>query len=88
MMGTAARMPLTAPRRLIRNERSQTSVSRLWIRPFGERTPALLMSYVEAAEALDGQRHHRLDLGDLADVRDLRFDPPVRFGKAGQRRLE
>ena len=44
--------------------------------------------HVEAAEALDGQRHHRLDLGDLADVRDLRFDPPVRFGKAGQRRLE
>ena len=41
---TAARMPLTAPRRLIRNARSQSSVARLWIRPFGESTPALLIS--------------------------------------------
>ena len=44
MTATAARMPLTAPRRLTRKARSQSSVARLWIRPFGESTPALLIS--------------------------------------------
>ena len=39
---TAARIPLTAPSTLTRNARSQSSVARLWMRPFGERTPALL----------------------------------------------
>src|SRR4051812_24357108 len=43
MTGTAARMPLTAPRTLTRNARSQSAVSRLWMRPFGESTPALLI---------------------------------------------
>ena len=42
--GTAARMPLTAPSTLTRNARSQSSVVRLWMRPFGESTPALLIS--------------------------------------------
>ncbi len=42
--GTAARMPLTGPRTLMRNARSQSSAARLWIRPFGESTPALLIS--------------------------------------------
>ena len=41
---TAALIPLTAPRTLTRNARSQSSVARLWIRPFGESTPALLIS--------------------------------------------
>ena len=36
-------MPLTAPRTLIRKARSQSSVRRLWMRPFGESTPALLI---------------------------------------------
>src|SRR5688500_16335026 len=40
--GTAARMPLTAPRTLTSNARCQSSVVRLWMRPLGERTPALL----------------------------------------------
>src|SRR6478672_12938849 len=44
MTGTAARMPLTAPRTLTRKARSQSSVDRLWMRPFGESTPALLIS--------------------------------------------
>src|SRR4051812_48063815 len=44
MTGTAARMPLTAPRMLTRNARSQSSVLRLWMRPFGASTPALLMN--------------------------------------------
>ena len=44
MTGTAARMPFTAPRTLTRNARSQSSVARLWIRPLGESTPALLIS--------------------------------------------
>ena len=44
MTATAARMPLTAPRTLIRKARSQSSVARLWMRPFGESTPALLIS--------------------------------------------
>ena len=44
MTATAARMPLTAPRTLIRNARSQSSVARLWIRPFGASTPALLIN--------------------------------------------
>ena len=44
MTGTAARMPLTAPITLTRNARSQSSVVRLWIRPFGASTPALLTS--------------------------------------------
>ena len=44
MTATAARMPLTAPRTLIRKARSQSSVARLWIRPLGESTPALLIS--------------------------------------------
>ncbi len=43
MTPTAALMPLTAPRTLTRNERSQSSVSRLWMRPFGASTPALLI---------------------------------------------
>ena len=44
MTATAARMPLTAPSTLIRKARSQSSVARLWIRPLGESTPALLIS--------------------------------------------
>ena len=43
MTGTAARIPLTAPRTLIRKARSQSSVARLWMRPLGESTPALLI---------------------------------------------
>src|SRR3954471_14944142 len=31
MTGTAARMPFTAPRTLMRNARSQSSVERLWM---------------------------------------------------------
>src|SRR5215469_14078299 len=42
--GTAARIPLTGPSTLTPNARSQSSVARLWILPFGDRTPALLMS--------------------------------------------
>ncbi len=42
--GTAARMPLTGPSTLTRKARSQSSVARLWIRPFGDSTPALLIS--------------------------------------------
>ena len=44
MTATAARIPLTAPRTLMRKARSQSSVARLWIRPFGDSTPALLIS--------------------------------------------
>ena len=43
MTATAARMPLTAPSRLTRKACSQSSVLRLWMRPFGESTPALLI---------------------------------------------
>src|SRR5579864_8353915 len=43
MTGTAARIPLTAPRTLTRKARSQSSVARLCTRPFGDSTPALLM---------------------------------------------
>ena len=39
---TAARMPLTAPSTLMRKERSQSSLDKLWMRPFGASTPALL----------------------------------------------
>src|SRR3954452_1810551 len=42
--GTAARIPFTAPRTFTRNDRSQSSVARLWMRPLGASTPALLMS--------------------------------------------
>ena len=38
------RMPLTAPRTLMRKARSQSSVVRLWMRPLGDSTPALLIS--------------------------------------------
>ncbi len=41
---TAAVMPLTAPITLTRKARSQSSTVRLWIRPLGESTPALLIS--------------------------------------------
>src|SRR3954451_4804971 len=44
MNGTAARIPLTAPSTFTRKARSQSSVVRLWIRPFGERTPAFEIS--------------------------------------------
>ena len=42
--GTAARMPLTGPSTLMWKARSQSSVARLWILPFGDSTPALLIS--------------------------------------------
>ena len=42
MTPTAALMPWTAPSTLTSNARRQSSVVRLWIRPFGDRTPALL----------------------------------------------
>src|SRR5215813_2981545 len=41
---TAALMPLTAPSTLTWNARSQSSVVRLWMRPLGDSTPALLIS--------------------------------------------
>src|SRR6476646_8695961 len=44
MTGTAALMLLTAPRTLTRKARSQSSVARLWMRPLGDSTPALLIS--------------------------------------------
>ena len=40
---TAALMPLTAPMTLTLNARSQSAVLRLWMRPLGESTPALLI---------------------------------------------
>ena len=83
MTGTAARMPLTAPRTLTRNARSQSSVARLWMRPFGESTPALLIEHVEPAEALDRPGDDRLDLVDVADVGEHRLDRAVAVGQAG-----
>ena len=62
MTATAARMPLTAPRTLMRNARSQSSVVRLWMRPFGDEHAGVADQHVEAAEALDRQRDDGLDL--------------------------
>ena len=42
----------------------QSASVRLWIRPFGARTPALLIEHVEASEALDGAGDDGLDLGE------------------------
>ena len=42
--GTAARMAFTEPIRLMSITRCQSASVRLWIRPFGASTPALLMS--------------------------------------------
>src|SRR5439155_9946469 len=43
MTGTAALMPWTAPSTFTRKACSQSSVVRLWMRPLGESTPALLI---------------------------------------------
>src|ERR1700722_5626341 len=44
MTGMAARMPLTGPSTLTRKTRSHSEAGRLWIRPLGDRIPALLIS--------------------------------------------
>ena len=44
-------IPLTAPMTLTWKARSQSSVVRLWMRPFGESTPALLIKRIERPNA-------------------------------------
>ena len=80
MTGTAARMPLTAPSTLTRNARSQSSVARLWMRPFGASTPGVADQHVEPAEALDGRGDDRFDLRDVAHVGQQRLDRAARSG--------
>ena len=86
--GTAARIPLTAPRTLTRNARSQSSVARLWMRPLGARTPALLISTSSRPKQLDGEVDHRLDLSEVAHVGQHRLDPRPALGKPANRRLQ
>ena len=86
MTGTAARMPLTAPRTLTRNARSQSSVARLWMRPFGDEHAGVADQHVEPAEALDRQRDDGFDLGDLAHVGEHRLDRAA-SRPAGRRRV-
>ncbi len=74
MTGTAARMPLTAPSTLTRNARSQSSVVRLWMRPFGASTPALLISTSSRPKRSTAERDDGFDVGDLADVGGQRLD--------------
>ena len=74
MTGTAARMPLTAPRTLTRNARSQSSVARLWMRPFGASTPALLISTSSRPKRSTAERDDGFDLRDLAHVGQQRLD--------------
>ena len=71
-------MPLTAPSTLTRSERSQSSVVRLWMRPLGASTPALLMSTSSAAEALDRERDDGFDVGDLTHVGEHGLDRAAR----------
>ena len=85
MTGTAARMPLTAPRTLTRNARSQSSVARLWMRPFGDEHAGVADQHVEPAEALHRQRDDGFDLGDLARRRPA-TSRPRRARRAGRRR--
>ena len=85
---TAARMPLTAPSTLTRKARSQSSVVRLWMRPFGESTPALLISTSRPTEALDRAGDDGFDLGDLADVGRQGVDAAARFWQPGERGFE
>ena len=68
MTGTAARMPLTAPSTLTRNDRSQSSVDRLWMRPFGASTPALLTSTSSRPKRSTARSTTASTVGDLADV--------------------
>ena len=70
MTATAARMPLTAPITLMRKARSQSSVVRLWMRPFGRQHARVAHEHVEAAEPLDGQGDHALDVREVAHVGD------------------
>ena len=62
MTGITARIPLTAPITLMLKARSQSLVSRLWIRPFGDKTPALLiMMSIKFAMVLMFFMHLRSD---------------------------
>ena len=82
MTGTAARMPLTAPSTLTRNARSQSSVVRLWMRPFGESTPALLISTSSRPKRSTARRDDGFDVGDLAHVGGQRLDRAASLGQA------
>ena len=81
-------MPLTAPRTLTRKARSQSSVDRLWMRPFGREHAGVADQHVEPAEALDGPGDDGLDLGDVADVGQHRLDRAGAVGQAGDGRVE
>ena len=81
MTGTAARMPLTAPSTLTRNARSQSSVVRLWMRPFGASTPALLISTSSRPKRSTAQRDDGFDVGDLATSAGNVSTPPRSSGK-------
>ena len=85
---TAALMPLTAPRTLTRKARSQSSVAMLWMRPFGDSTPALLIEHVEPAEALDRRGDHSPDRIHVAHVGQHRARPRPRLGEPGNSGLE
>ena len=66
----------------MRKARSQSSVVRLWMRPFGDEHAGVADQHVEAAEALDGPGDDGLDLGEVADVGQQRSRPaPARRGR-------
>ena len=75
-------MPLTAPSTFTRSARSQSSVVRLWMRPFGREHARVADQHVEPAEALLRERDDRFDVGDLADVGQQRLDRASALGQA------
>ena len=86
MTGTAARMPLTAPSTLTRNARSQSSVARLWMRPFGASTPALLISTSSRPKRSTARRDDGFDLARSRSRRPATVSTaPRRVGQAGRR---
>ena len=88
MTGTAARMPLTAPRTLMRKARSQSSVDEVVDAAVRREHAGVADQHVEPAEALDGPRDDGLDLGDVADVGQHRLDRAVDLGQAADGRVE
>ena len=87
MTPTAARMPFTAPRTLTRNERSQSSADRLWIRPFGggRRRCRPARRGDRSAQWRGPPRPH---VRGVTDVGQQRLQRTVGRGEAGDGRLE
>ena len=88
MTATAALMPLTAPMTLTRKARSQSSVLRLWMRPLGESTPALLMSTSTPPKRSTASATTASTCSNWLDVSEQRGDFAARLGKAGEGRVE